>query len=70
MKFMIINIIILLGSNHYGIASWYTMKAVEQGLIVNINISLILLTPFQFSSMMQYQLVRIVKYYVLSFKNA
>ena len=67
---MIINIIILLGSNHYGIAGWYTMKAVEQGLIVNINISLILLTPFQFSSMMQYQLVRIVKYYVLSFKNA
>ena len=68
---MIINIIILLGSNHYGIAGWYTMKAVEQGLIVNINISFILLTPFQFSSMTQRQYkVRIVKYYVLSPKTA
>ena len=46
------------------------MKAVEQGLIVNINISFILLTPFQFSSMMQRQQVRIVKYYVLSPKTA
>ena len=55
MKFMMMNIFILLGSNHYGIAGWYTMKAVEQGLIVNINISFILLTPFQFSSMTQRQ---------------
>ena len=26
---------LLLGSNHYGIAGWYTMKAVEQGLLVS-----------------------------------
>ena len=27
---------ILKGSNHFGIAGWYGMRALEQGLIVNV----------------------------------
>lgn len=34
-------IIIILGSNHFGIAGWYGMRAMEQGLIVKYFLILV-----------------------------
>lgn len=45
-------IIIILGSNHFGIAGWYGMRAMEQGLIVKyfFNTSTGILYCFSFEN--------------------
>jgi hypothetical protein len=37
------------GSNHYGIAGWYTRTALEHGLLVSLSLQSILCPSFFFS---------------------
>lgn len=40
------------GSNHYGIAGWYTRTALEHGLLVSLSLQSILFSSFFFSYVM------------------
>ncbi len=40
-------VVVVSGTNHYGIAGWYSMRASEQGLIVRLNFLFIKIKKIQ-----------------------